>query len=77
MTLKIHQDHSRFKQIVRGKIKANLRKYVQKGEMIGKKGGYVALVNQKFTFMRGSGVKGFETNSQMGGYPDLARIAVK
>jgi len=46
-------------------------------EMIGKKGGYVALVNQKFTFMRGSGVKGFETNSQMGGYPDLARIAVK
>lgn len=38
MTLKIHQDHSRFKQIVRGKIKANLRKYVQKGEMIGKKG---------------------------------------
>ncbi|RKH02760.1 DUF444 family protein [Corallococcus praedator] len=38
MTLKIHQDHSRFKQIVRGKIKANLRKYVQKGEMLGKKG---------------------------------------
>ena len=38
MPLKIHQDHSRFKQIVRGKIKANLRKYVQKGEMIGKKG---------------------------------------
>jgi uncharacterized sporulation protein YeaH/YhbH (DUF444 family) len=36
--LKIDQDHSRFKQIVRGKIKANLRKYVQKGEMIGKKG---------------------------------------
>ena len=38
MSLKIHQDHSRFKQIVRGKIKANLRKYVQKGEMMGKKG---------------------------------------
>ena len=38
MSLKIHQDHSRFKQIVRGKIKANLRKYVQKGEMVGKKG---------------------------------------
>jgi uncharacterized sporulation protein YeaH/YhbH (DUF444 family) len=36
--LKIHQDHSRFKQIVRGKIKDNLRKYVQKGEMMGKKG---------------------------------------
>ncbi len=38
MSLKIHQDHSRFKEIVRGKIKANLRKYVQKGEMIGKRG---------------------------------------
>lgn len=38
MSLRIHQDHSRFKQIVRGKIKSNLRKYVQKGEMIGKKG---------------------------------------
>jgi uncharacterized sporulation protein YeaH/YhbH (DUF444 family) len=38
VSLKIHQDHSRFKAIVRGKIKANLRKYVQKGEMLGKKG---------------------------------------
>ena len=38
MSLKIHQDHSRFRQIVRGKIKQNLRKYVQKGEMLGKKG---------------------------------------
>ncbi len=38
MALRIDQDHSRFKQIVRGKIKANLRKYVQQGEMIGKKG---------------------------------------
>ena len=37
MSLKIHQDHSRFKQIVRGKIKANLRKYVQKGEMMGER----------------------------------------
>jgi len=38
LSLKIHQDHSRFKEIVRGKIKANLKKYVQKGEMIGKRG---------------------------------------
>jgi uncharacterized protein len=38
LSLKIHQDHSRFRQIVRGKIKQNLRKYVQKGEMLGKKG---------------------------------------
>ena len=38
MALKIHQDHSRFRQIVRGKIKQNLKKYISKGEMIGKQG---------------------------------------
>ena len=38
MPLKIKADHARFKEIVRGKIKDNLRKYIQKGEMIGKKG---------------------------------------
>lgn len=38
MALKIQQDHSRFRQIVRGKIKQNLRKYVSQGEMIGKQG---------------------------------------
>lgn len=36
--MKIHQDHSRFKQIVRGAIKQNLQKYIAKGEMIGKQG---------------------------------------
>lgn len=38
MSLKIDADHGRFKDIVRGKIKDNLRKYIQKGEMIGKQG---------------------------------------
>ncbi len=38
MGLRIDQDHTRFKAIVRGKIKQNLRKYVQQGEMLGKKG---------------------------------------
>lgn len=38
MTLRIKQDHTRFKDIVRGKIKQNLRKYIQKGELIGKRG---------------------------------------
>jgi uncharacterized sporulation protein YeaH/YhbH (DUF444 family) len=36
--LRIKQDHSRFREIVRGRIKQNLRKYIQKGEMVGKKG---------------------------------------
>jgi uncharacterized protein len=35
---KIEQDHRRFREIVRGKIKQNLRKYITQGEMLGKKG---------------------------------------
>jgi hypothetical protein len=38
VSLKIKQDHARFRGIVRGRIKQNLKKYVQQGEMIGKKG---------------------------------------
>jgi len=38
MPLKIKGDHARFKEIIRGRIKDNLRKYIQKGEMIGRKG---------------------------------------
>src|SRR5256885_12319506 len=38
MVMKIDRDASRFKQIVRGKIRENLRKYVPHGEMIGRKG---------------------------------------
>ena len=36
--MKIERDRTRFKQIVRGKIRENLRKYVSHGEMIGRKG---------------------------------------
>jgi len=36
--LKIEKDHSRFRQIVKGKIKKDLRKYISRGEMIGRKG---------------------------------------
>ena len=35
---KIERDHSRFRQIVRGRIKKELRKYMTQGELIGKKG---------------------------------------
>lgn len=38
MALRIKQDHSRFRQIVRGRIKENLKRYISKGEMIGKQG---------------------------------------
>lgn len=38
MALRIEQDHNRFKQIVRGRIRKNLRQYIGKGELIGRKG---------------------------------------
>ena len=38
MALRIDLDHRRFREIVRGKIKQNLRKYISQGEMIGQKG---------------------------------------
>jgi sporulation protein YhbH len=38
MFLKIDRDTTRFRQIVHGKIRDNLRKYVTHGEMIGRKG---------------------------------------
>ena len=38
MSLKIDQDHSRFRNIVRGKIRKNLRQYISQGEMLGRKG---------------------------------------
>jgi len=39
MSTRIDRDESRFKKIVRGKIRQNLRKYITHGEMIGRKGG--------------------------------------
>ena len=38
MSLKIGQDHTRFRNIVRGKIRRNLKKYVSQGELIGRQG---------------------------------------
>jgi uncharacterized sporulation protein YeaH/YhbH (DUF444 family) len=35
--MSIREDHSRFKDIVRGRIKENFKKYVTQGEMIGKR----------------------------------------
>ena len=38
MVLNIDRDQTRFKQIVRGAIRKNLKKYISQGEFIGKKG---------------------------------------
>lgn len=38
MGLRIHNDHSRFNDVVRGRIKNNLRDYIKSGEFISKQG---------------------------------------
>jgi len=38
MVHRIDPDHNRFKEIVRGKIKQNLKRYISQGELIGRQG---------------------------------------
>jgi uncharacterized sporulation protein YeaH/YhbH (DUF444 family) len=38
MVNKIEQDHQRFRQIVRGKIRKDLRKFLSRGELLGREG---------------------------------------
>lgn len=44
MFLKINSDHARFRQIVHGRIKKDLRKYISRGEMIGRKGKHLVSI---------------------------------
>jgi len=39
MVSRIEKDHQRFRRIVRGRIKQDLRKYISEGELIGRQGG--------------------------------------
>ena len=38
MALKIEQDKARYRQIIRGKVRKNLRKFITKGELLGRQG---------------------------------------
>ena len=38
MALRIEKDHQRFRKIVKGKIRDDLRKFLTRGELIGKEG---------------------------------------
>ncbi len=41
---KIEKDHARFREILRGRIRKDLRKYISEGEMLGRKGKYVVSI---------------------------------
>lgn len=68
----IEQDYARFRNIIRGKIKQDLKKYVSAGELIGKKGKdfisipmpYIELPN--FRFGRRSGQRVGQGNGEVG-----------
>jgi len=51
MYLKINTDHARFRQIIRGRIKKDLRKYISKGEMIGRKGKHLVSIPLRLIFL--------------------------
>jgi peptide/nickel transport system substrate-binding protein len=46
-------------------------------QQISKDGAVVPLTSQKFTYLRGSNIKGYSENHLFGGFPDLATIAVQ
>ncbi|MCC7430951.1 DUF444 family protein [bacterium] len=64
MVRKIDTDVSRFKKIVKGQIKKDLRKYIKQGEMIGRQGKDLVSIPMpeieiprfKFDFSKGKGV---------------------
>src|SRR5712671_6563385 len=47
MILKIEKDHQRFRQIVKGRIRDDLRKFISKGELIGKEGKHLISIPVK------------------------------
>lgn len=44
MVKKIEKDYARFRDLIRGKIKEDLKKYITRGELIGKKGKYLVSI---------------------------------
>ncbi|OGL43120.1 MAG: hypothetical protein A2W05_04955 [Candidatus Schekmanbacteria bacterium RBG_16_38_10] len=44
MVKRIEKDYARFRNIIKGKIKEDLRKYITQGELIGKKGKYLVSI---------------------------------
>ena len=44
MSLKIHQDHARFRQIVKGRVRRELRKFISSGELLGREGDRVVSI---------------------------------
>jgi peptide/nickel transport system substrate-binding protein len=46
-------------------------------QQISKDGAVIPLTSQKFTYVRGSNIKGYSENQLFGGFPDLATIAVQ
>jgi len=44
MPLRIHKDHQRFRQVVKGKIRKDLRKFLTRSELLGKEGKHLVSI---------------------------------
>src|SRR5512142_690433 len=62
MILKIEKDHQRFRQIIKGRIREDLRKFLTKGELIGKEGKHLISIP-----VRGIELPYFRYGSNAGG----------
>src|SRR3954463_11858297 len=62
MVLKSEKDHQRFRQIVKGRIREDLRKFLTKGELIGKEGKHLISIP-----VRGIDVPHFRYGDNSGG----------
>src|SRR5258707_12227992 len=62
MILKIEKDHQRFRQIVKGRIREDLRQFLTKGELIGKEGKHLISIP-----VRGIGLPHFRYGDNSGG----------
>ena len=62
MILKIEKDHQRFRQIVKGRIRDDLRKFLTKGELIGKEGKHLISIPVRGVDL--SHFRGYGDNSQ-------------
>ncbi|PIE22085.1 MAG: hypothetical protein CSA62_14320 [Planctomycetota bacterium] len=91
MVQRIDKDHTRFRDIVRERIKLNLRQFVGSGEMIGKQGGkYVSVPlphiqlpcfcfgqNEKGGVGQGEGKEGAAVEVQEGDHEGLGALDVE
>jgi len=82
---RVERDLSRFRQIVRGKIKKDLRKYMSHGEMIGRQGKHyvsiplpqIDIPQFRYGAKQGGGVGQQTERDRAGGSPTIGAVSAE